>query len=345
MIAKKPFGALLVVLSLLAIGAAFLANDNSGERMTAAAKAYLDGLGDAEKGVAVMEFDDARRMDWHFIPKDERKGLKVGEMSAGTRERAMELLKAALSETGYGKARTIMSLEAILHELENTRGGTMIRDPLRYYFTIFGSPGGSDPWGLSVEGHHLSLNFVVEDGKVTSHTPAFWGANPAEIKNPVATRLQKGYRTLAAEESLAFDLVNSLTSTQRATAIIDETAPRDIRGPADVSPPAPEQRGLSVAEFTEEQKKTLWKLLEAFAANMPTEVGREDLAAIEQAGVEKIYFAWAGATEPGIGHYYCVEGPTFLLEFCNVQPDSAGNPANHIHSVWRSTSGDFGLHR
>ena len=29
------------------------------------------------------------------------------------------------------------------------------------------------------------------------------------------------------------------------------------------------------------------------------------------------------------------EGPTFLIEFVNVQPDAEGNPANHIHCVWR----------
>ncbi|MBI3465309.1 MAG: DUF3500 domain-containing protein, partial [Planctomycetes bacterium] len=31
-----------------------------------------------------------------------------------------------------------------------------------------------------------------------------------------------------------------------------------------------------------------------------------------------------------------------LIEFVNTQPDSAGNPANHIHSVWRNMAGDFG---
>lgn len=67
------------------------------------------------------------------------------------------------------------------------------------------------------------------------------------------------------------------------------------------------------------------------------------MAAIEKAGFEKIQFAWAGATEPGIGHYYRVEGPTFQIEFCNTQADSAGNPANHIHTVWRDTAGDFAI--
>jgi hypothetical protein len=31
------------------------------------------------------------------------------------------------------------------------------------------------------------------------------------------------------------------------------------------------------------------------------------------------------------------------LELVNYQSDPAGNPANHIHSVWRSLKGDFGI--
>ncbi|MEO1972064.1 MAG: DUF3500 domain-containing protein, partial [Pirellulaceae bacterium] len=47
--------------------------------------------------------------------------------------------------------------------------------------------------------------------------------------------------------------------------------------------------------------------------------------------------------KPGIGHYYRIQGPTFLIEFVNTQPDAAGNPANHIHCVWRDMKGDFAI--
>ena len=32
-----------------------------------------------------------------------------------------------------------------------------------------------------------------------------------------------------------------------------------------------------------------------------------------------------------------------MLELVNIQSDPAGNLANHIHSVWRSLDGDFGV--
>jgi hypothetical protein len=64
---------------------------------------------------------------------------------------------------------------------------------------------------------------------------------------------------------------------------------------------------------------------------------------IDENGWENIHFAWAGATEPGIGHYYRIRGTAFLIEFVNTQPDAVGNPANHVHCVWRDLTGDFDL--
>jgi hypothetical protein len=87
----------------------------------------------------------------------------------------------------------------------------------------------------------------------------------------------------------------------------------------------------------------LRKLIAVYAHNLPADVAAQRLQAIEQAGFKKVHFAWAGADKPGIGHYYRIQGPTFLIELVNVQPDSAGNPASHIHSVWRDPRGDFAL--
>ncbi len=58
-----------------------------------------------------------------------------------------------------------MALEGLLNELEKSRTDAKpIRDTERYYFTVFGKPAADSRWGLSVEGHHMSLNFVVDQG-------------------------------------------------------------------------------------------------------------------------------------------------------------------------------------
>ena len=90
----------------------------------------------------------------------------LAALQEAQRKAALALLHSALSQMGYDKATQIMALEGILRELERNRKDGPIRDPERYYFTVFGHPQDKGTWGLSVEGHHLSLNFVVQDGKL-----------------------------------------------------------------------------------------------------------------------------------------------------------------------------------
>ena len=341
---KRSYLPFLVVAATAALVAGrFVQFSKPAEAMTSAANELIDVLSDAERERALHNYDDPARLDWHFIPKDDRTGVKLGDASDATRAAALDLLKASLSATGYDKATKIMELESILFELQKGRSGP-IRDPHRYYVAIFGTPGGEQPWGWRLEGHHLSLNFSVDGDMAIAHAPISWGANPATVTVDTGVGPAVGTRVLRDEEELAFELLHSLNAEQRGTAVIAEKAPADIRGAGEPQPPQEPARGLVAAEMTEPQQMLLRKIIAAYAASLPEEVAAADLAAIDAAGIEKIHFAWAGADTPGVGHYYCIEGPTFVVEFCNVQPDGAGNPANHIHTLWRNARGDFGIH-
>jgi hypothetical protein len=81
----------------------------------------------------------------------------------------------------------------------------------------------------------------------------------------------------------------------------------------------------------------LTRVIEAYALNMEADIAAQRMAKIKSAGMDKIRFAWAGETDKGKKHYYMIQGPTFLIEYDNTQ-----NNGNHIHSVWRDFSGDFG---
>jgi len=333
---------LLVAVAAVAWGAYLRVGGPGGEMISAADK-WLGTLTAEQKAKVVMSYDAPERVDWHFIPKATRKGLQIKEMNEEQRKAAHALLQSALSQVGYSKATKIMSLEKVLRELEKTKVGGNIRDPERYYFTIFGQPSDTSKWGLSVEGHHTSMNFVVDKGKVVSSTPLMFGTNPAVMKNDDIEGIAKGTRVLAAEEELAFDLLKSLSADQRKEAVIAETALKEVRNDGKPQPPTEEATGIAVSKLTDAQKKTLHSLIETYAANVPDEVAKERLTDIEKSGFEKVKFAWAGADKPGIGHYYRIQGATFLIEFVNTQPDAAGNPANHIHCLWRDMRGDFAI--
>ncbi len=335
---------LAVVVAAALAGVAHVAQqaEPAGAKMTGAATKFLTALTPEQKTKATFAFDDKERLNWHFVPLQDnktrqttRKGVGLGEMTPEQRQAALGLVKAALSPGGYDKATTIMSLEAILHELE--KKGTMVRDPEWYFFTVFGTPGKSGKWGWRVEGHHLSLNFTLHDGKVVSATPAFFGANPAVVK----AGPKQGLRTLPEADDLARQLVKALDDGQRKTAM--QAKPfREIEGRTN-APTLGEPQGVAAAKMNETQRGALMKLIEGYAARMPADVAEAELAEVKKAGLDKVHFAYSGEVEPGKPHTYRVQGPTFVIEYLNVQADSAGNLANHIHSAWRSIKGDFGL--
>jgi len=311
--------------------------------MSQAAQGFVASLKPEQRAKGILKFDDPARLDWHNIPKPQRKGLALGDLTAEQQELCHALLRAALSKTGYDKVVKIMSLESNLHEGEKHLEGRPLRDPQRYYLTIFGEPDITGTWGWSFEGHHLSLNFVISDGQVTSDTPSFWGANPATVHVSASGGPKVGTRTLAQEEQLAFDLLESLDDAQLQRAVISDKAPDDYPGAGEPQPPRKDAEGLPAADMTDAQKRILQSILETYCANLTPELAANRMKEIHSHGMDRVYFAWAGARKPGVGHAYRIQGPSFVLEFINVQTDPAGHKANHIHSVWRNLKGDFAI--
>jgi hypothetical protein len=297
--------------------------------MVTAARTFLDSLTPELKQKAQFPFDAEERFNWFYTPVP-RKGLTLKDMNEAQRTAAMNLLRAGLSEKGYSKAETIRALEDVLVELG---GNPRQRDKELYYFTIFGEPGPKSTWGWRYEGHHLSHNWTVVNGTSLATTPQFFGANPAEVRQGT----KKGTRALAIEEDLAFELLRSFDATQQQAAIIDPKAPNDNLTTNSREAAIQEDRGLAYPQMTGAQKALLMKLIEANADAQPEAIARERLARLKAAGLDKVKFAWMGGVEKGQGHYYRVQGPTFLIEFDNTQ-----NDANHIHLVWRDFKGDWG---
>ncbi len=321
----------LAVVVLLQLALVSAHAHNVAAEMAAAADKFLAALTPEQRARATFDFKNDERLNWHFIPK-ERKGLTIKEMSPAQRLLAHGLLRSGLSAHGYDKATNIMSLEPILFELEGA-GRKFPRDPELYHFFIFGKPGVKETWGWRVEGHHISVNVTLAKGQDISVTPSFFGSNPAEVRQGP----RKGLRVLAEEEDLARQLLKSLDADQKQAALVETTAPKDIFTVADrkVKPLLPP--GLLSSKMNKKQTTTLMRLIKAYVERYRPELAEDDLRKITKAGLDKIQFAWYGGVEKGEGHYYRVQGPTFLMEYDNTQ-----NNNNHIHAVWRDFDGDFG---
>lgn len=300
--------------------------------MADTANAFLNSLWTDQKNIATYTFEDDQRFDWHFIPKL-RKGLSFGAMQPFQKKLATALLAAGLSQQGLIKAETIMSLDQVLLLLEGGAGPNR-RDPDNYYVTIFGKPAATGTWGYRVEGHHLSQNFTIVNGRVAD-TPSFFGSNPAEVK----TGPRKGLRVLAAEDDAGFDMIASLDESEKATAIVDKVALKDIVTMASRKAALTGQpNGLPASKMTAAQYDKLMTLVETYARNMADQLAEHRMEIARKQPKDATFFAWTGDTKPGTAHYYRVQTPAFLIEL-----DCTQDNANHIHSVWRDYENDFGL--
>jgi hypothetical protein len=297
--------------------------------MTECAKRLLAALDSDQRAKASFPFDSDERMNWHFIPK-QRAGLPLRDMTPYQKHLASALLAAGLSQTGYIKAVTIMSLEDVLKVMEHDSGER--RNPEKYYVSVFGTPSDGGTWGYRVEGHHLSQNYTVVDGKVIDG-PSFFGANPAEVRQGA----RQGLRTLAAEDDLGLELMHTLDEQQQQVAIVDPSAYQEILTAASRKAALQGQpSGLSASRMNARQFDALMALMEEYAHNVPDELARRRMAQVDQAK-RNICFAWSGGINRGDRRYYRVQTPSFLIEFDDTQDN-----ANHIHSVWRDFTGDFG---
>jgi hypothetical protein len=307
----------------------------AGNDVSSAADNLLAALTAEQRMQAIVPFGGDARTDWHYVPKEERKGLPIKEMTAEQIYLVHILLNESLGQAGYSKTVGIMYLESILRGMEMERGrdgAYAYRDPTRYFVSVFGSPQSNGAWGFSFEGHHISLNFTVVDGELIASSPAFFGANPHRVPSGPAKEL----RILGSEEDRARRLMVSLSEEQARSALIGVDVPGDIFSTASPRVSPDEPQGIKASNLSPDQLELLHQLIDSYVENVADDAALERRAQVSTAG-GNIYFAWIGSVEPGEAHYYRVQAPSFLIEYDNIQ-----NSANHSHTVWRDYNGDFG---
>ncbi|MDP4623751.1 MAG: DUF3500 domain-containing protein [Akkermansiaceae bacterium] len=320
---------LLGLLSILPVCAQQPADlEKVAAEMADAANAFLTSLDEDEAKKARFPFTPDERENWNFVPT-KRNGIPLEELTEEQTDLARKLLKTALSDPGLTKVDAIIALEAFLGEIEKR---PELRNPKAYFTSIFGEPSATGTWGWRFEGHHLSLNYTIVDGKPASLTPSFFAANPAEV---TAEHAMKGTRPLAAEEDLARALAATLAESGKAV-VFTEKPPKDILSGSSRKIEQLDPVGIPATEMTAAQQQALLTLIAEYAERHRKELSDATMEEIK-ADLENLRFAWAGSLERGKPFYYRIQSTTFLVEVANVQ-----NNGNHIHAVWRDTENDFG---
>ena len=328
--------------------------------ITFAAMGLFDCLSADQRERVLLDHGESSRNHWNFLPESGRHGLPLGELDRGQELLAHRLIAESMSIPAYARVVQVMANEHVLRELNQGLFGHIaptFRDARGYFLTFFGQPQPDTTWGWRLVGHHVSINVTVIDGDLVSVTPFLLGAEPARF-GP--------FRILGEEEDAAFVLLDSLTASQRQQAIIHSRPPADfvtrtVPTIGEVEYPGYHGVGRRDAMITDEDRKAL-----AYFRAHPRGVRFGDLSAtqrvsagdllarfVERArpglvnfemdrigaagGVDALHFAWAGGPSIGQPHYFRIQGPVTLIEF-----DNAEDNANHVHSVWRDPSNDFG---
>lgn len=318
-------------------------------RAVAAATAFLDGLTPGQRGQAVLEYGDPKKPNWSNLPVSfvPRNGVRLGDLTAGQRAKAMAVVAAVLSRDGYQKVVDVMDGDQKLVEEgkggkgpkggkgdkggkgKGGKGGGPVFGADEYYLALFGQPSPTKPWMVQFGGHHLGVNVTVV-GRHFVLTPSHTGAQPALFK-----RDGKDVRPLGPETDAAFRLVNALDDRQRSQAVLGTRPQQELLvGPGRDGRPV-EPKGIKGTALTADQRALLLDVVAAWVT-----IGEPEAAAARMAELKgqvgETHFAWSGPTAPGSAAYFRVQGPTVVIEYA---PQGG---TGHIHTVIRNPQDEYG---
>ena len=302
-------------------------NESVPAGMRTAASALIARLDEAQRAAACHDFaaDSARR--WIEYRPRARPGVSLAELTGAGRKAANRLLATALSPHAHAQAMAIVALEEVLDRAE---GWTRGRHSDDYWLAVFGDPDRDERWGWRFEGHHLSVSMTLA-GDAVFPSPVFLGANPATVSyagHPVL-------RPLALEEEVARGLLDAMGPQGRSLALTAGRAREDIASAQDPVVRVPiEPMGIPAHRLGPTARAMLDRLVAVYVDRLVPELAEQEAGRVDPAS---LHFAWEGPVRPGAGHYYRIQAEDLLIEYDNTQ-----NGANHVHSVLRHPTRDFG---
>jgi len=316
-------------------------------------QAFLVLLTNEQRDSVVAALDDgAARTNWSNLPASmaPRSGMPVAEMTGEQRRAFHAMLTSAFSSQGYLKTATSMWHEDVLREITANMVATMpdenpekafyrglieSYDSEKFFISVFGDPSARD-WGWMVTGHHYAANFTVADGKI-AFMPLFLGANP----QLVSEGRYSGWRLLQHESDRAFALIGSLEPSQLLEAVVADAVDDDsFAGPGNRDGFA-QQVGIRASSLNPLQLRLLNGVIDEYLDDASDEASMRQRKTIAEDGLSKLFFAWWGPTDnPAARYMFRVHGPSILIDY--VREKSSDGGYNHVHSIARDPSNDYG---
>ena len=149
-------------------------------------------------------------------------------------------------------------------------------------------------------------------------------------------------RPLAGESDKAVLLLNSLNEKQKSQAILGSRLADLVLGPGqDGRTIVPE--GLKASAMTEKQRMMLMDIVSEWVGIVHDSAASARMAQLK-ADIAETWFAWSGPTNVAAGtniaSYYRIQGPHLVIEYAPQQ--MGGDASNHVHTMYRDPTNDYG---
>ena len=308
-----------------------------------AVTAFVETLSEEQKAISIFPIESEEWRRWHNIERWKRAGICLEDLNAQQKNLAFAFLKESLSAKGLQKAKDIMKMEAYLATLVpdyKSLGGE------KYWFTFFGTPSDTAPWGWQIEGHHLVINYFILGDQVVM-TPTFMGSEPTVID----AGENKGFRTFGTEEKKGLNFYLSLDSLQKKEATLWNKKNYDFnQSEAFRDNEIIAKTGIAATKLSKTQRDALLDLMAEYVNNI-----RDGQAKVKMTDVKlhlsETHFTWVQGNNIESPFYYRIHSPVILIEFDHQTPvflydktkPRSGPVKTHIHIVVRTPNGnDYG---
>ena len=258
---------------------------NSSSVMSRSAEHFLASLTTERRTKATFSFDNDERLNSAFHSA-RAEGPSPARYDAERSELARPL-SAGLGQQGYIKAVTVVSLEDVLRILESDGGNR--RNHGKILLHRVRRAVGHRHLGVSNRGPSSQPEFRRGEREGNRYRRA----SSARIRLRSASGHAKP-RTLAAEEDLARNLLESLTPNRKKVAIVSSQAYKDIfdLGRAQGIHSRPALRAFGLKNEQEAARSCCPALVSDYAHNMPEQLAQARLERLKKAG-SNLFFAWA----------------------------------------------------
>jgi hypothetical protein len=312
----------------------------SADTMTKAAVSFYNSLSESQKQKITQPLDSEKISHWRFFPEPskatylllpKRKGISLPTLTKEQSAMFNLLLAEGLSGTGIDAVNAALELDkddsikfrGLLNWILFSYG------PKNYFVTFFGSPN-EDTWAWRLEGHHVSINFSIQSGKIVSSYPLFIGTTKQQVLVG-----DKTITVLADVAAYAKQLATSLTSDQLAVAsqsmekvpMFNPVAPGIFGGGQKTTKPMPS--GLPMSSMTANQQHLVGTILQAYQGQFQNAVAAANLQKLAQNGMDNLELIWEGDVTMEKPFYFRIQGPNFVLEF-----NTSEGHADHYHTAW-----------